>query len=159
MLTSVQALVQSWNTWYSNSAVLRTGLDFAHVGGLVVAGGCAIVADRATLRAARTSGARLAELDALEGTHRTVIVGLAIVIVSGLLLLAADLDTYLGSVVFWSKMGLVVLLLGNGAVIMRAGHRARAGEGSAWRTLRAASVLSLLLWFSTTLLGAALPNL
>jgi uncharacterized membrane protein len=81
-----------------------------------------------------------------------------LVFASGLLLLGADTDTYLHSRVFWVKMGVVGLLLINGAVIVRAGRRAQHGAQDAWAWLRFGSIASLTLWFLTTLLGTALPN-
>jgi uncharacterized membrane protein len=149
----------SWSSAYSNSAVLRTGVGFAHVGGLLAGGGSAIVADRATIAATRLDArSRVAQARALHGTHRIVILGLLIVSVSGVLLLGADLDTYLHSAVFWIKMALVAALVLNGSVLVRAGRRAQAGDIRAWTTLRFGAIASLSLWFAITLLGAALPN-
>jgi len=152
-------LVTGWSSWYSNSPVLRTGVGFTHVAGLVAAGGSAIAADRAMLVALRRDAAkRLAQLHALHGTHRVVLIGLTAVFASGLLLLGADTDTYLHSSVFWIKMAFVGLLLANGAVLVRVGRQAQHGANDAWVWLRYGSMASLALWFLTTLLGAALPN-
>ena len=152
-------LLGSWTSWYSNSAMLRTSVGFVHVAGLVAGGGSAIAADRATLVAwGRDVESRLAHLRVLRGTHRVVLVGLAAVFASGLLLLGADTETYLHSRVFWAKMALIALLLVNGAMLVRAGRRAEHGAPNAWPWLRFGSMASLALWFLTTLLGAALPN-
>lgn len=151
--------IEVWTSLYSNSAVLRTGLGFAHIAGLVASGGSAIAADRATLVAWRRDAAsRVSHARVLHGTHRTVVIGLTVVSLSGVLLLAADLDTYLHSWVFWTKMGLIVLLLVNGSLLVRAGRRAQTGHQRAWRTLGYGSMASLALWLLTTLMGAALPN-
>lgn len=151
--------IAAWSSLYSNSAVLRTGVGFAHVAGLLAGGGSAIVADRATLAAwRRDADSRVAQARALHGTHRIVIAGLLIVSLSGVLLLGADLDTYLHSVVFWIKMAFVALLIANGGVLVRAGRRAQAGDAGAWPALRYGAIASLSLWFVITLLGAALPN-
>src|SRR5205814_2113084 len=108
----IAALVSQWAALYSNHAVLRTAVVFAHVGGLVGAGGCAIAADRATLLASRRHEAeRRIQVEALAGTHRVVIAGLIFIVVSGLLLFAADVETFLYSRVYWIKMTMVVLLL------------------------------------------------
>jgi hypothetical protein len=134
-------------------------VGFAHVAGLLAAGGSAIAADRATLVAWRRDAAsRVAQARELDGTHRLVVIGLIIVSASGLLLLAADWDTYLHSWVFWTKMGFVALLLANGGLLVHAGRRAQTGHQRAWTRLGYGSMMSLLLWFLTTLLGAALPN-
>ena len=151
--------VEVWSTWYSNSAALRTGIGFAHVAGLLAGGGSAIAADRATLVAWRRDAAsRIAHARVFHGTHRMVVIGLGVVTASGLLLLAADSETYLRSTVFWIKMALVVLLLANGSLLVRAGRRAQTGHQRAWTRLGYGSIASLLLWFLTTLMGAALPN-
>jgi uncharacterized membrane protein len=151
--------IAAWTALYSSSAPLRTSIGFAHVGGLLAGGGSAIAADRATLAAwRRDARSRLEQARAFHGTHRTVIIGLLVVTISGMLLLGADLDTYLHSRVFWIKMGLVALLLVNGSVLVRAGRRAQVGQDAAWTTLRAGAITSLTLWFVITLLGAALPN-
>jgi hypothetical protein len=151
--------VAAWTALYSNSAVLRTTVGFGHVAGLLAAGGSAIAADRATLVAwRRDADSRVAHARVLHGTHRMVVLGLIVVSTSGLLLLAADLDTYLHSWVFWAKMGLVALLLANGSLLVQAGRRAQTGHQRAWTRLGYGSMASLVLWFATTLLGAALPN-
>jgi uncharacterized membrane protein len=151
--------IAAWSSLYSNSAALRTGIGFAHVGGLLAGGGSAIVADRATIAALRLdAGRRMAQARALHGTHRLVVIGLLVVSLSGVLLLGADLDTYLHSLVFWIKMALVAALMVNGAVLVRAGRRAQSGDARAWTVLRFGAMTSLCLWFTITLLGAALPN-
>ena len=90
--------------------------------------------------------------------HGTVLVSFAIILVSGFLLMFADLDAYLQSPAFWIKMALVVALLANGAVLRHAGRVAAAGNDGAHRTLATAARISLGLWFATTLAGAVLPN-
>jgi hypothetical protein len=112
-----------------------------------------------TLSAARHDAeTRQRQLAAIHQTHRIVVLGLAAVIVSGILLFGADLDTYLVSRVFWVKMGLLAMLMVNGAVLVRAGSRAHTGDVHAWRALRFSAGISLALWLLTTLAGAALQN-
>ena len=119
-MISIHDLADSWASIYSNSAFIRSGIAFAHVGGLVGGGGCAIAADRRTLRAYRGDAARLAdEVEHLHGVHRVVLIGLAAVIVSGVLLMFADLDAYLASTAFWVKMALVAALFFNGGILVR----------------------------------------
>ena len=57
-----------------------------------------------------------------------VIAGLAMLFATGLLLFAADVDTFLPSRMFWIKMGLVALLLANGAMMRVAQHQAERGD-------------------------------
>jgi hypothetical protein len=148
-------MLEAWTELYSSSAVIRTAVTFAHVGGVLFGGGCAIAADRATLRADPGDSA---QLRLLAQTHRAVLIGLAFVATSGLLLLAANLETYLTSRLYWTKMLLVVFLLMNGLRLTRAEGAARAGAASGWARLRGASQTSLILWFLIALLGVSLPN-
>jgi len=149
-----------WSSLYSNHAALRTAVSFAHVGGLLGGGGCAIVADRATLMLPRDDArAHLAHLDSIRRAHQVVLGGLVLLFVSGVLLLGADFDTYIASRIFWLKMGLIVALLANGALLVRVERHVTAPQSSDWLRLRRASLASLALWFLTTLLGAALPNI
>jgi uncharacterized membrane protein len=157
-LTIAGALAR-WSSLYANLAALRSAVTFAHIGGLLGGGGAAIAADRGMLIALRQdASARRAQLVALAGTHRVVMIGLAVVIISGLLIFAADVDTFLYSWVFWIKMGLIAALLGNGLVLQSAEQRALIGGDEASGCLRATAIASLALWFLTTLAGAVLPN-
>jgi hypothetical protein len=83
----------------------------------------------------------------------------ALIAVSGVLLFAADFETYLYSRFFWAKMGLVALLIVNGALLWSAGTRANRGDRTAWGVLRLTAVVSIALWLLTTLGGVALPNI
>ena len=153
-------LVSNWSAAYSSSALLRTLVAFVHIGGLVSGGGAAIVADRATLIASRRGGPLMREqLHALHATHRVVIAGLAAVILSGVLLFAADLETYATSRIFWLKMVLIAVLMINGAVLARAGRDPRMSDQRVRGRLRSTAVISLTLWLVVTLMGAALPNI
>ncbi len=159
MIDALQNLSDNWASIYSHSPAIKSALSFAHIGGLVGGGGCAIAADRATLKALRRPVAETAHrIEELHTVHTVVIVGLVLVVVSGVLLALADLDTYLQSTVFWIKMAFVVALLANGALVMRAGTRVHNGDAAARGALWFACVASLGLWFSTTLIGAVLPN-
>jgi hypothetical protein len=152
--------VDSWSALYSNHAALRTAIEFAHIGGLLAGGGCALAADLATVRSARAPDAQRAiELQLLRRTHAIVILGLAALFVSGLLLFAADVDTYLYSRIYWTKMALVALLILNGALLWNGERRVANGAPGAWAQLHYTAVASLILWLIITLAGAALPNL
>jgi len=52
-----------------------------------------------------------------------------------------------------------VLLLANGALLLAGERQAKRGEPRARARLQYAATVSLLLWFLTTLAGAALPNI
>jgi hypothetical protein len=132
---------------------------FVHVAGLVGGGGAAVVADRATLIATRRGSVLGRErLEAIHNTHWIVVLGLAAVIVSGVLLFAADLETYAASRVFWTKMAMVAALMINGAVLTQLGRRGQPADARLQQSLRWAAAISVTLWFLTTLAGTALPN-
>ena len=152
--------IARWAEIYSGSAPLRTFVAFVHVAGLVGGGGAAVVADRATLIATRR-GSMLgrAQIEAIHNTHRVVVLGLAAVIVSGILLFAADLETYASSKVFWTKMAMVAALMINGALLTQLGRREAPADVRLRRSLRWTAVISFALWFLTTLAGTALPNI
>jgi len=140
--------------------VLRTVIEFAHIAGLVIGGGAAIVADRGVLAALKRGDVeRHSLLNSVRNTHAVVLAGLVAVMASGLLLLGADVDAYLTSRLFWTKMALIVLLMINGLVLTRAERRASAGDDVSWGTLRWTAISSLALWFLTTLTGTGLLNM
>jgi hypothetical protein len=56
-------------------------------------------------------------------------------------------------------MCLLILLLLNGARLVLVERRLPRGEADAWTRLHNTAVVSLVLWFVTTLAGAALPNI
>jgi uncharacterized membrane protein len=153
-------LIESWVSVYSNHATLRTAVEFTHIAGLVAGGGCAITADLATIAAVRGGpSTRTTQLRMLKGTHRLVVSGLVALTISGVLLFGADVETFLYSKVFWLKMGLLALLLINGLLLLRGERQVMRDEPQAWTRLHYAAVSSLVLWFLTTLAGAALPNI
>ncbi|MGZ8414141.1 MAG: hypothetical protein ACXWZS_17985 [Gemmatirosa sp.] len=160
-----------WQSLYSDSAVVSSAVLFAHLGALVIGGGMAIAADRATLRLGAPSSTDAEPLAAararhaleLRALHRPVLTALAMMLGSGVLLALADIEEFATSRVFWLKLALVVLLLANGARLARAersinavGHDAPVDAG--WRALRAASIASLVLWIATVLAGVVLTN-
>src|SRR6476619_660220 len=153
-------LLESWASVYANHAALRTGVEFLHLGGLVAGGGCAITADLATITAARDASAtRTTQLHLLNRTHHIVVAGLVALTFSGLLLFTADVETFWYSRIFWIKMCLMALLVVNGALLLRGERRLTRGDARAWARLHQTAVVSLVLWFLTTLAGAALPNI
>jgi uncharacterized membrane protein len=157
--TGLRAISTNWGSYYANHATIRTAIAFIHVGALMAAGGAAVTSDWRLLSAmGRDEPARRAELAAIQPVHSVVTGGIVLLTLSGVLLFAADLDTYLVSRVFWIKMGLLVLLLVNGSILWLAERRVSRGA-AAWPTLRVTALVSLALWFLVTLGGVALPNI
>jgi hypothetical protein len=163
LLPSVSHLLAPWARLYADSKVISTGVTFAHVGGLLLGGGCAVAGDRITLRFGSVDPlCQQHHLDERASLHNPVLIGLGVTLLSGLLLLGADLETYLPSLVFWAKMALIVALLVNGAMIQRADRALRndpARSPLLWQRLQRAAKVSLALWFSVTLLGTALLSI
>jgi hypothetical protein len=157
---SLHDILINWGSFFANHAAVRTLVTFLHVGAIMGAGGAAVTADRGIISASRLDErGRLQQLAVLRQTHRIVVAGLACIGVSGLLLFASDVDSFLYSKTFWTKMSLVGLLLVNGAVLVSAENRAARGAPEAWRTLHFTAFASMALWFLVTLAGVALLNI
>src|SRR6185295_17432738 len=133
-----------WARLYSDSKIVSTGVTFAHIGGILLGGGCAVAGDRMSLRfRSMDLACQHTHLDELAALHRPVLAGLSVTFVSGLLLLAADLETYLGSLVFWAKMTVVAVLLLNGIQLQRAEralHREPERPEKRWVPIRRAAI-------------------
>lgn len=155
-------MLKPWAEFYGDSKGAETVVTFLHVGGLLLAGGLAISADRGTLRTLKLDVLeRASHLRELAEMHRWVVTGLSIIVFSGVALVAADLETFWGSWVYWAKMTLVVSLLLNGFAMTRAERALLTEEDAAsphWRKLHRAAVVSLVLWFTTAAAGVALVN-
>jgi len=155
-------LFEPWAHLYADSKALATIVTFGHVASLLMAGGLAVTTDRATLRALRLAASeRGRHLDELAGVHRLVVTGLALSLCTGLLLFASDVESFWPSWIFWTKMGLVAVLLGNGYAMTRAERALRgddAGSSPSWAHLRRTALVSVGLWYAITLAGVALVN-
>lgn len=160
-MTAVQELTQITQPWasiFNNSRALSSGVMFAHLSGLVLGGGGAVAADRASLRAVRASESqRQSHLSELGLVHRVVLWGLSVTFLSGLMLAAADVETYATLPSFWIKMGLIGLLLANGLFMQHAERVLSAGT-PAWRRLHVTAVVSLVLWFAVLLASTFLTS-
>lgn len=161
-ISDIAALVAPWQTLYSDSTFVSAAVLATHLLGMLIAGGLALGADRATLRAlARGGDALTAQLAELSDIHRPVLTGLAAVFISGALLGASDVETFLPSPFYWTKLGLVAALMVNGAVLAKTEQALRA-EGADAIPLRArlalVSRLSIALWCATALAGVVLAE-
>jgi hypothetical protein len=153
----VGRVVQWWAHVYSDSKALGAGVTYVHLAGILVAGGIALATDRASLLL-RPEEDVARELRRLAAVHRIVLGGLALTAASGALMLLADLHTYLTSALFWSKMALIAILLGNGWLRLRA-ERALENGLDGWRRFRRTSLASVVLWLSVLLAGAFLTTI
>src|SRR5262245_22065425 len=111
-MAELSNLAAPWASIYANHAVLRTLVAFAHVAALVVGGGAAVTHDRAALSA--TDARRTDVVATFGAAHRVIVGSLLLLILSGILMFAADVDALIVSRVFWVKMAIVAVLLVNG---------------------------------------------
>ncbi|HEX3464664.1 MAG TPA: hypothetical protein VHS78_11505 [Candidatus Elarobacter sp.] len=163
-LAFVQQLVTfttPWRSLFSRSAPVEMAVVGVHVLSMFVAGGLALAHDRGTLRAGGwTPAIRNHHFAELHAVHRTVVIALAICVLSGVALFAADVKTYVVSVPFWTKMALITMLLANALVMTSAetGLRLDAGgaAAAAWGRIRASSVVSAVLWGAIVLVSIVL---
>ena len=149
-----------WQNVYSNSKAIATIVTTVHIVALLVGGGLAIGADRTTLRALRHEMPDWKyHLSELHAVHRPVLAMIALLFVSGVALAAADIETFWATPYFWVKLGLVALLLVNGAFLYRTESQLHAGLNDALeRRLRIATRLSMTLWILTAIAGTVLAN-
>ena len=153
----ITAAANSWQGYYSDHQAVSVAIKYLHIAATMVGGGLAISLDRQVFTAVRNTGEiRATALRQLHGAHRTVIAALVVSTVSGVLMTAADLDTFLGSKVFWMKIAVFTALLANGAILRVAGTAAAQDESAAWRRLKITSIVSLALWLLTTFIGTLL---
>jgi hypothetical protein len=160
---SIVRMLKPWADFYSHSKGAETIVQALHIGGLLLGGGIAVAADRASLRAMRVPAAERSHyVRELATVHSWVLAGLTIVALSGIAMVTADIETFFGSWIYWTKMALVIVLLINGYVITRVerGLVQDASDRSPhWGTMRRTAVASLFLWFTITVAGVALVNL
>ena len=162
-------ILAPWQSTFSSSKALSTSVTTVHMLALFFGGGLAVAADRSTLRLYRADAAdRIQQLRELRAVHGPVLVALSFLFASGAALVAADVEAFATSPVFWVKMGLVTLLLANGAVLTRTEWRLRqttlpndsepVATVSLWRRLRWSAVASVAFWTATLIAGVVLTN-
>src|SRR5665213_1984478 len=94
-----------WQQLFSDSKLVDIVVTSIHLLAVLVGGGLAVSADRATLRAMRGDPlARAGVAHELHATHRPVLIGLTVLFLSGLALATADIKTFANSPVFLVKM-------------------------------------------------------
>jgi hypothetical protein len=161
-LDTIVELAKPWAKFYAKSSPAQAVLVFTHLAGMLGGGGLALTADRAMWKArTATDEVRARLLADVDATHRPVIIGLTMAVVSGALMTAADLKTFVPSPIYWGKMVAFVLLLINGAWLQSIEHgvqRAPATGAAAWAKLVLSSRFSYVLWFAVVLGGVLLKN-
>jgi hypothetical protein len=161
-LDTLIEVAKPWAKFYSKSHAAQAVVVFTHLAGMLGGGGLAIAADRAMWKArTATDDMRARLLAEVEATHRPVLIGLTMSLVSGVLMTAADLKTYMPSPIWWGKMAMFALLLMNGAWLQsveRGMRRAPATAAPGWSKLALSSRFSYVLWFAVVLGGVLLMN-
>ena len=156
--TAVSQLLARWAHLYGHTPVSAT-VTYLHLGGILLGGGLAIAADVAALRLSpETVPDWPGELDRLAAVHRWVVGGLALIFGSGVVMMLAQVGSFATSGVFWVKMGLVALLIGNGYARLRCEIALRRGTVARWGWFRRTSIASLVLWFLILLFGTLLHS-
>lgn len=146
--------IEWWSALYGDHQAVSVALRYLHLAGIVVGGGTAIATDLGALRDGKgREDARRAALAQTAAAHRVVVAALALVVATGGLMAASDLDTFLSSRAYWLKMGLFALLLLNGGALLVSERAAGAGRPAGWPALRAASAASLTLWLAVLFAG------
>jgi uncharacterized membrane protein len=167
MILSLQGVEHFLNPWkhaYSDSTVLSTGVTALHLLGMLFGGGLAIAADRTTLllRGERADQREQHLID-LNQLHRPVLIAIAVQFVTGVAMLASDLETFVASPFLWIKLGLVALLLINGVLLERTESSLRKAfdgqrDDKLWGRLRFNAITSVALWSATLIAGITLTN-
>lgn len=174
MFETLTALAKPWADFYADHTSAATIVLSVHMLAMFLAGGMAIGADRAIVRAAPGSAeAARAVVADLSTTHSLVIGSLIVTTLSGVVLFLTDVPTFSVSKVYWTKMAAVTLLLLNGLRMRRAEgavmhplasiplHTTEmpiAFPKKEWSAVRQAAVMSLGLWFTIVLLSVVLTN-
>lgn len=151
-------LVATWARLYNDSKTMSDAVTFVHLAGIMLGGGMAVAADRAALHHALDSDVPFTAPLGGFAVHRWVVIALAAITASGVLMLLADLHTYIASPLFWVKMGLTLLLLGNGYIRLRAERAVLGGVQSARARFRSTSWVSLVLWLVILLAGTMMVS-
>ena len=151
---TLQSVAATWSSYYGNHQAVSISIKALHLAGTMVGGGAAIALDRQVLRAFRQPPARrrvvLAEL---EGSHRVVVPAFVLIVLTGILMAGADLETFASSTLFWVKTGLTSVLALNGALLVAAESSATVAT-TAWGRVAASAMASVALWLVILYLGA-----
>ena len=145
-----------WSAYYSDHQMVSLLIRYLHLAALMVGGGTALAIDRVVLGTARTrtDDRRRAAFTAMKGSHRVVVPALTVVTASGIMMAAADWDTFVASRLFWIKMISFGLLVVNGMALVAAERAyAKDTDVSMWHRVVIASGASCALWLFILWIG------
>src|SRR3954466_1835952 len=95
-IKAIEDALSPWASAYSDSTYLPTIVTALHLIGMLVGGGLAIAAARATLRISHEQpGERERHLGELNAIHRPVLMAMALLFFTGVLMVASDVATFL----------------------------------------------------------------
>jgi hypothetical protein len=157
----LERFASPWSELYSNHTIVAMVVMTFHLLALLVGGGLALSADWTTLGVLRQGvSERARQLEQLARTHRIVIAALVVSFVTGLLLAAADVGVFLASPLFWIKIGVIALLIVNGAALRHFENQIRFDQPSdrRWSRLALTSRVSMSLWIGAVIVGVALTD-
>lgn len=167
ILLQVASVLEPWKTYWHDHDAVSTAITATHVAAIVIAGGLAIGADRTTLRFMRRSAdERFMHAEELHAVHRPVLMALAAVVVSGLLMAGSDIQEFAEKPIFWIKMGLILVLLINGAMLQKSEARVLRGTATPpvpsneaeWARIGTYARVSMTLWVVITIAGVILAS-
>jgi hypothetical protein len=165
--------VDPWKQLFSHSSHVSGTVTGLHILALFLGGGLAVAADRSTLRVrSRDRATRLHQLHEVQAIHPAILSGLVVLFLTGVLLAASDVKTFLPSPWFWIKLSLVALLLINGGVLTLTERRMNvelandarsdptmdAPERMLWGRMAKLAWFSIVLWTLTAVVGIVLSN-
>ncbi len=154
MTTWLADLCAGWSAFYGTHSSVAGAIRFLHLAGLMIGGGTALAADRLVLAARGTAEGRQRLLTVLAEAHRVVLPCLALIGVTGVLLFAADVETFMASSTYAAKMVTVGVLFANGGALQQAEKAIRlTGSERAWRVLVFTAWVSSAAWLIALLLG------
>lgn len=154
-------LIAWWTAAYRGHDSVQLLAGLGHILSVLWAARFALNGDRFALRAERRPAPqRAALLASIGNTHRPVLIGLSLALLTGLAQLLAQLSYLPRSPWAWLKLLGLIALLVNGRVIQVMADRLRRNpeQPASWRSLRAAAKRSLALWGALVVVGLLLTT-
>lgn len=170
LIAAIVRAVEPWQTLYSEHTSVSTLVLFVHLAALVGSAGLAVATDRAIVATTSSDGdERVRKLAELSRSHRAVLTALGASFGSGLLLLLADFEAFMGMPAFWLKMLLIGLLISNASLMRRTESKMQLNAIGAmgsnspqsnklWAGIRRHAWTSLTLWFAIVLAGTVMTS-
>lgn len=157
MIIIITSSIAWWSSYYGNHQLLSVTIRFLHLAAIVLGGGAGLWTDWQVMKAARGKLEKEAVMKWLSRAHAYVVPWMAVLALTGVLMMAADTATFFSSKVFWAKIVLVFLLVSNGfALVLLEGRARQWGIDSVWSKLVLVSCMSALLWQTTLFAGTLL---